>query len=169
MSNRVLLFTGLIFKGASWNNLNAVLKEYFGDYMDVTPVIPFDYTDYYEKEMGSGLKRRWAVFDKVINAEDIRDIKIKTCDLEKEYAVDYKRVFNIDPGYVSYANVVLVTTKDYAHRIYLGKGIYGEVTLIYKRGKGYCPLDWTYPDYKQPETLAFFNKARAYLKEMLKE
>ncbi|HDL19952.1 MAG TPA: DUF4416 family protein, partial [Nitrospirae bacterium] len=62
------------------------------------------------------------------------------------------------------AKLVLVTTKNFSHRIYLGNGIYGEVTLIYS-GKNYRSLPYTFPDYKTDEYLEVFNKARGRYKE----
>ena len=69
------------------------------------------------------------------------------------------RRVNIDPGYITPAKLVLATTKDYSHRIYLGKGIYAEVTLIYSQKK-YRILDWTYPDFRQEKYLAYFEEIR---------
>jgi hypothetical protein len=55
--------------------------------------------------------------------------------------------------------MVLATTKDYSHRIYLGQGIYAEVTLRYRRG-AFHPWEWTYPDYGSPRYLEIFAHIR---------
>ncbi|MDP2953277.1 MAG: DUF4416 family protein, partial [Chloroflexota bacterium] len=52
------------------------------------------------------------------------------------------------------------TTKDRGHRIYLSEGIYAEVTLVWKRGEGFQPEEWTYPDYRTPEYRAILGEIR---------
>ncbi len=71
-----------------------------------------------------------------------------------------RRRVNLDPGYLIASKLVLATTKDFAHRIYLGQGIYGEVTLNYRRGQGWQPHPWTYADYRSPLALEFFALVR---------
>jgi len=138
------------------------LKENFGDIDRRSKIIPFDFTDYYEKEMGKGLIREWVSFLKPIKEDNIKDIKLKTIELEKHFASkNGRRSVNIDPGYVSLSKLVLASTKNYAHRIYLGDGIFAEVTLIYKKG-AFQPLEWTYPDYRQ--NTRFFEEVREELK-----
>lgn len=122
-------------------------------------VIPFDYTDYYEKEMGSQLKRRFISFKKPISPEKIAKIKLATNSIEEKFSVDKKRRINIDPGYISDAKLVLATTKDYFHRIYLNHGVYAEVTLKWRKG-GFEPFEWTYPDYRSREYIDILNHIR---------
>jgi len=74
---------------------------------------------------------------------------------------------NIDPGYIALEHVILATTKGYAHRIYLKNGIYADLTLIYRDGT-YRPLDWTYPDYAEKDTISLFNRWRDYYKKVMK-
>ena len=93
----------------------------------------FDFSSYYNPEMGQNLKRLWISFEKLFFSSELASIKVFTNSLEDSFAVNCKRQINIDPGYITPANVVLATTKDYSHRIYLDKGIYGEVTTIYKK------------------------------------
>ncbi len=165
----VLLFTGIITQPAYKDRIIEMLKTHFGDIALSTEYIPFSHTDYYEKEMGKGLLRKWVAFRTLISPESISGVKIKTNKMEEQFSENGNRVFNIDPGYVSMQNMVLVTTKSYSHRIYLSQGIYGEVTLIYKKNKGFVPLEWTYPDYRENIALDFFNRTRAILKELLKK
>ncbi len=165
----VLLFSGIIAQSDYKDQALEVLEKAFGTIIEETPYVKFNHTDYYEKEMGKNLFRKWVAFSKLINPEEISSIKHTTNKLEMEYAVGGNRVFNLDPGYVSLQNMVLVTTKSYSHRIYLKDGIYGEVTLIYRKKDGFMPLQWTYPDYRDKITLDFFNRARRLLKELLKK
>ena len=84
-------------------------------------------------------------------------------DERKRYAAKGKRSVNIDPGYLDLAKVVLFSTKDYSHRIYLDKGIYAEVTLFYKDNR-FNPWPWTYPDYRTSEYLGIFKSIREIYK-----
>lgn len=141
-----------------------ILKKNFGEIIFETSEINFsERSSYYEKEMGKDLHKFWVGLDYVLEREKIVDIKLKTNKIEKELAIGENRVVNLDPGLLTFENVVLVTTKSWGHRIYMGRGIFAEVTLIYKRGKGYLPLEWTYPDYREEFVLEFFKKLREKL------
>lgn len=124
--------------------------------------IPFSWSEYYASEMGKDLMKVYISYKKLIDRAELPAIKNYTNGIESEYAVDNKRRVNIDPGYLSRDKVVLATTKDFYHRLYIADGIYAEVTLHYKRGR-YRFFSWTYPDYRQPEIYKFFEKARATL------
>ena len=127
-----------------------------------SPALLFNYTDYYEKEMGASLKRVFISFKKLISPEKISKIKLLANSVEEKLAKNNKRRINLDPGYVSDAKLILATTKDYFHRIYLTGGIYGEVTLRWRRG-GFEPFEWTYPDYQSREYIDIFNTIRKRL------
>ncbi len=139
------LFCGLI--GHSFDEPIEELVKHFGKIESRRNPISFSYTDYYKDEMGENLIRDWIVFERLIEEEDIGNIKIFTCEIEKRLSRNGKRTVNIDPGYVNLSRIILASTKDYSHRIYIGNGIFAEVTLIYKH-KNFTPLPWTYPDYK---------------------
>jgi hypothetical protein len=121
----------------------------------------FNYTDYYAPEMGGGLKRRFISFAKLVDPSALAGAKLFTDKIEKKHLQrDTKnRIVNIDPGLLSHSKLVLATTKNFSHRIYLGRGIYAEVTLQYRGGK-WVKLDWTYPDYATTEYQAIFDKIR---------
>jgi hypothetical protein len=120
----------------------------------------FDYTDYYNPEMGQVLVRRFLSMEKLIRPEALPDIKLATNDIEKESAVDARRHVNIDPGYLSQAHLILATGKGYSHRPYLRDGIYADLTLIYQ-GKKFCSLPWTYPDYADEKQLSMLSAIRS--------
>ena len=144
------LFISII--SASLDSTTSVLSKLAGHYgmLDfVSAVMVFDYTEYYGAEMGQELIRRFASFDRLIQQEDLAQIKHETNVLETELSVDGRRIVNIDPGYLLAERLVLASGKNYAHRIYLSQGIYGDLALIY-RDKDYRPMDWTYPDYAEP-------------------
>ncbi|MDD5408963.1 MAG: DUF4416 family protein [Candidatus Omnitrophica bacterium] len=135
------------------------LKKIFGRIDFQSDPLDFNYTSYYEKEMGAGLKRRFISFGKLIPVQDLYRIKLYTNRLEAKFSNSGKRRVNIDPGYVDLAKLVLASTKDYAHRIYLRKGIFAEITLSY-RNNSFIPNDWTYPDYRSQEYISIFNEIR---------
>ena len=133
----------------------------------ISPALLFDRTRYYEKEMGWPLHRRFISFQKLVRPEDLIQIKLTTNDLEKRYLRDGKREVNIDPGYISLERLVLATGKNYTHRIYLSRGVYGDLTLVFRKGT-FTPLQWTYRDYADPEIIRYFNGIREAYKSQLR-
>ncbi len=152
------------------NFIPKIEKELLNDYGQVilkSSIIPFDFTDYYEKEMGKNLIRCWLVTENLVLLEKIVEMKNFAQRIEKRFLNEQKqRSINIDPGIVTLSNFILVTTKNYGHRIYLKDGIYAEVTLIY-RNKSFRALEWTYPDYRN--TIIFFNEARKFHQKLLQK
>ncbi len=146
-----------------------LLGKQFGNVDLESTVWPFDQTDYYEAEMGPDLHRCFVGFAGLVDPGGLAEIKLETNALEDRLAedcvaLDIARPVNIDPGYVGLGKLVLATTKDRAHRLYLGSGIYGEVTLRYTQG-GWQTQPWTYPDYHRPEYHEFFVRLRNRLRE----
>lgn len=129
---------------------------------------PFDFTetDYYTATMGAGLKKQFLAFERLIDSADLASIKRETNDCEAEYAASGRhpeaRPLNLDPGYLTPAKLVLASTKDHAHRIYLRDGIFAEVTLVFRHRK-WQPLEWTYPDYRRDDYQGFFTQCREWL------
>ena len=119
----------------------------------------FDFTSYYETEMGKPLYRRILTLQSLIEQEDLADIKLATNEIERKYSENGKRRVNIDPGYMVPARFVLATGKDYAHRVYIGKRIYADVTLIYQQGQ-FQVLPWTYPDYAADVMRDYLDRVR---------
>ncbi len=129
---------------------------------------PFHHTRYYQDEMGENLNKFYCSFENLIDPMDIVNIKLTSNEIEKEFCSHSKRNVNIDPGYIEVPKLVLATTKNYGHRIYLGKGIYGDVQLVWRQGS-FQANPWTYPDYMQPENLLFFiNERNNYFQQLQK-
>jgi hypothetical protein len=164
---KTLPVTGLILTPAFEMDIFTELEKTFGRVVLKSSRIPFKHTEYYADEMGDDLLRQWIAFGNLILPDALVDLKHKTNEIEKNY-LNKKggRMINIDPGVVSLSNLILASTKDYSHRIYLGKGIYAEVTLIYRQ-RQFTSLEWTYPDYREETALGFFTKAREVLKQKL--
>lgn len=162
----VKLFVGIISGYIPlFDRAEQLLAKEFGPVDLKSDIIPFDFTDYYAREMGTNLKRRFLSFQKLIMPDEISRVKIRTNLMETELVneADDKsavRPINLDPGYLDKSKMLLATTKDYNHRIYLRDGIYAEVTLQFRTNQGFKPYPWTYPDYQTRPYLDFFNKAR---------
>lgn len=133
--------------------------DYKSDLMD------FGFTHYYEKELGPGLKRQFVSFQKLISPEKLAEAKLFTNEVEQRWSEEGRRLINLDPGYVNGARIVLASTKDFSQRIYLGQGIYAEITLLY-RNKRFEPLPWTYPDFRSEAYQKILLELRAtYMKQ----
>ena len=158
-----------ILGNADKNILKAkeLLEREFGPADFVSDVQPFDWTDYYGPEMGKPLVRRFIGFDRLVAADRLSEIKLFANDLEQTLSVSGKRAVNLDPGFLTQGSLVLATGKDRAHRIYLGKGIFADLTLVYQN-KSYRPLPWTYPDYACEEVIAHMNRIRLRYGQQLK-
>lgn len=154
------LIIGLIYKDPQVKTKAvALLSKSFGKIDYQSPILDFNYTAYYSPEMGRPLKRLFVSFKKLVSEEKLADIKVDTNSLEEKFSAKGKRRINIDPGFLSGGKLVLATTKNYNHRVYLKKGIFAEVTLFYKKD-GFHPWPWSYPDYQSQEYLAIFNTIR---------
>ncbi|MFQ6000217.1 MAG: DUF4416 family protein, partial [Anaerolineae bacterium] len=130
-------------------------------------LMPWEFTDYYSRELGENLGRKFLSFERLIDPARLAEIKSFTNQLEGKFSEGGARRINLDPGYLDSAKLVLATTKNRDHRIYIGQGIFAEVTLHF-RGKSFRAWEWTYPDYATPEYIAIFNEIRALYWEQLK-
>ena len=135
------------------------LVDKFGPVDIVSQWFPFNFTTYYEAEMGAPLFRRMLAFETMIKQSALSDIKLTTNDLELEYSKNSKRMINLDPGYMLRERFVLATGKNYSHRIYIGKRIYADLTLVYTKGR-FRKLPWTYPDYTEQNMLTYLERVR---------
>jgi hypothetical protein len=149
--------------------LSDVEREY-GPVDFVSESLPFNFTDYYGPEMGRGLSRRVTSFRPLISPGQLLGVKLGTNSMEGKYLNPQGgRKVNIDPGYLAASKFILATGKDYCHRIYLGDGIFGDLTLIFQKG-GFSPLPWTYPDYASQPLIGLLNLLRKrYLWQVKKE
>ncbi len=139
----------------------------FGRTDYISTVIPFTHTAYYAAEFGTGLQRQFVAYHDLIDPAELAAIKEITDALEQEFAAAGKRRINLDPGYLTLAKFVLATTKDQSHRIYLGRGIYAEVTCNYRQGT-WQANPWTYPDYRTIEYFRVLTELRVILASQLK-
>ena len=131
----------------------------------------FNKTTYYKDQTGENILKQFVSIEKLIDPGDLAKIKHKTNKLERKLAKklqsQFPRPVNLDPGVIEPSKLILATTKNYSHRIYIGKKMYAEVTLIFDKGKWQF-FGYTYPDYRQPCYMDFFDKVRKRLVEQLR-
>jgi hypothetical protein len=171
----VKLFVGILVSNSKF--IPAVeerLVALYGPIDHRSDVIPFDFTDYYEAEMGDLIDRVFYSFERLIEADQLPEIKRQTNQVEDELApllktpsTNVKRPVNLDPGYIEQAKVILASTKNFYHRMYLGAGIFGEVTMHFKNNT-YQFFPWTYPDYQSKDYQDFFLRMRQILRTQLR-
>jgi hypothetical protein len=144
------------------------LADEFGPVDLTSDVMPFDLTHYYDDEMGSPLHRRFVSFREPADPEALVDAKLTTQALEADFAAEAPkagplRPINLDPGYVAPSKLVLASLKDFSHRLYLGRGVYAEITLMYRKGR-WESLPWTFPDFASGRYDAFLTAVRERLR-----
>lgn len=140
-----------------------VLAQSFGPLSLWTAPYPWLPVAYYQREMGPRIWRQWISFAGTMHPGELPGRKRAANELERRWCGEGRRRVNIDPGYVDLERVVLASTKSAAHRLWLGEGVWGEVTLRWRRG-GFEPWPWTYPDYRWPAARAFFSRIRERLR-----
>ena len=141
------------------DNLALELSSQFGPMDIVSSWMDFNYTSYYEAEMGAPLVRRVFTFKRLVEQNELAAVKIATNRIEQVYSHHGRREANIDPGYMLPERFVLASGKNFSHRIYIGLGIYADLTLIYQKGS-FQKLPWTYPDYAAEAMLKFLQQVR---------
>jgi hypothetical protein len=136
-----------------------------------SPLFSFDLTDYYERQMGKNLKRKFLSFHELVEPERLSTIKQETNRLEEEIREEFKaphRVVNLDPGYLTSASLIMATAKDFSHRIPLQNGIYAHLEFLFGKDEVRV-LDWTYPDFRSQSYQEYFlDVRRLYLSQLKK-
>ena len=151
------------------------IEETFGSVDLTSEIWPFTQTDYYKDQTGPHIAKQFVSIEKLIDPGELAQIKHKTNQIEQTQAdllrssgVVWPRPINLDPGIIEPSKLVLASTKNFSHRIYIGEQMYAEVTLVFNKGK-WESFPYTFPDYKQLRYLEFFNKVRTRLVEQLRD
>ncbi|MCA1932142.1 MAG: DUF4416 family protein [Calditerrivibrio sp.] len=155
----VVLFNAVMYNWSFIDDPVSLVENFFGEVFDRTETIDFSHTDYYEKEFGGDLKKIFLAHRVTYQPDKLVEFKLRALEIEDRFKCEGKRKLNLDPGYVAIEKVVAASTKNFTHRIYMGKGIYGDLQLQ-RRGKRYEPLPWTFHDYALNATLSFFDRVR---------
>lgn len=146
------------------------LSDLYGSVDTRSQPYPFDWTRYYEKDMGRPIYRYFLSFENLIQPESIADIKTETNEMESSFASEWTSVprpINLDPGYVEESKLVLASTKNFSHRICIARGIYAEVTLHYDKKGAWRAFPWTFPDYATEQYHPYFLSLRELYRKQL--
>ncbi len=148
------------------------LTQAWGPIALESPLFDFAETDYYIPTMGGPIRICFWAFERLVDPGQLPEIKLQANDSEAEYTRlgrhPEPRPLNLDPGYVTSAKLVLASTKDHAHRIYLNRGIFAEVTLYYK-DRHWQHREFTFPNYRRADYQAFFSECRDFLRAALRQ
>lgn len=144
------------------------LESRFGKAELESPLYPFDLSDYYEKEMGYSLTRRWFCFSKLWDASELVEWKYFCESIENDHLDDKgNRKVNIDPGYLDYGKLVLASFKSAPDKIYMGRGVWAHTCLRYGNGSFMAP-DHSFPDFEDGRFNDFMLEARRLYRQMLR-
>jgi hypothetical protein len=159
---KAIHFCGILYADAACRNraLDALISK-FGPFRHESPAMPW-HSGHYSGELGAPVMRQFVFFRDIVLQDALKGLKKLTRSIEDDLSVEGKRKVNLDPGIVAPARVVLATTKDYAHRIYLGEGIFAEATLTYRKGR-FIPAEFAYSDYTHEGILELFGEIRGEL------
>jgi len=168
----VKLIIGIL--AADETSLAAAVKaisKSFGTIDLTSDVWPFTQTNYYKDELGPNALRQFVSIENLIDPGNLAQIKHDTNSLEQQLADSLKlplpRPVNLDPGFIEPSKLILASTKNFSHRIYIGNKMFAEVTLMYEKGN-WRHFEFTFPDYRQSCYQDFLTKVRTRLMEQLK-
>lgn len=165
--DKVVLVAGLLApSAAAMEELIGELETLWGPAAHGSEPLDFDFTDYYAREIGEHLTRRFIAFGTPVAPDTLRETKIAGNELETRLSVGGRRRVNVDPGHLDLSKLIVASTKDATYRVYLGGGIYAQSMLCYERGS-YRPWPWTYRDYRTEIAISFFNSVRADYKSRM--
>lgn len=163
----VKLICGVLYsKTVDLNRLDSRLQSLLGSVDSKSEPFDFTFTDYYKEEMGDDLLKQFYSFEKLIPPDGLADIKNATISIETDFSIKDRRTVNLDPGYLEESKLVLASTKNFSHRIYLRDNIWAEVTMRYEKGE-FVTHPWTYPDYSQRLAIEFLKEVREKYKKQL--
>jgi len=165
----VQFFFGLLWSDkASRDRALAAAQELWGPIESPWGPVPFTYTDYYDAEMGEGIRREFHAIRNLRQPDALADDKLSAIRLEIESSAGSgrNRSVNLDPGFLDRFKLVLASAKNGPNRIPLGKGIYGEVTMLFRAGE-FEPHRLTYRDYASDVVRTYFGELRRdYLEKL---
>ncbi|MBT7301322.1 MAG: DUF4416 family protein [Victivallales bacterium] len=165
----VKVFAAVLYREESaWEAALPRLAGLWGSAKCAPLAVPFDLTDYYEPEMGPGLGRRFVSFANLVCPDQLSRLKREANEVEAASCRDGQRTVNVDVGYLDLHKVVLASTKEGPCRVYVGQGIWADVTLRYQKG-AFDSFPWTFPDFAGGRYDAFLLALRENYKRQLRE
>jgi hypothetical protein len=162
-----LLFGSFLFRHDlhSKEGLTSFWESQFGKSFSLVPKNN-PLANYYSKEMGENLSRIFFLSSTTFPREFLVSSKLQALGWENNWAIDGKRMVNVDTGFLSLENFLLATTKNYSHRVYLGQNIFADLTYQFHQGELQA-FNWTYPDYLDDQKKDFFLWGRTFLLQSL--
>ncbi len=145
----------------------AALERVFSPVDVRGPAHPFDMTDYYEAELGPGLQRTLVAFRDLRPPTFLVEAKHRASAVEDRFRRDGRRRVNVDVGYLDLHKLVLASWKARGHKLYLDRGVYADLTLLYGGGR-FRPLEWSFPDFRTGRYDADLHAVRERLREQLR-
>jgi len=140
-----------------------LLERQFGRVQYETIETTYSATTYAE-EMGDSLQRRFFSFEKPVERDRLPQIKTACQKIEKQFGDhvdDFTfRTVNLDPGILTPDNLVMASTREYNHRIYLSDGVFADLVLVFAKGR-FVRMPWTISDFYHGEAIEFFLRVRA--------
>jgi len=154
-------FVGVLFKDhEQLSDIKRELGQHYGPIDSQSDTFSYSHTSFYEEEMGADLQKTFFTFERLLNPEHLYKVKIITNAIEDKSKTNSKRSINLDPGALSLHNLILLSAKNYFHRIPLQQGIYAELTLSFSK-KRFQEFPWTYPDFKRSSYHDYFKSVRS--------
>ena len=164
----VLLIMGVLYGDrVRLDEAESRLAAGMGEIEVKSQAFDFDVTGYYEGEMGPDLKRVFLAFKNLIDPGNIVDIKLAAVGIEEDMSVGGRRTVNLDPGYMDFNKLVLVSAKFLANKIYIGRGVYADPTMYYD--KGWITYEWAFPDFRSGRYSDFFAEVRDLYKRKMRQ
>jgi hypothetical protein len=162
-----ILFVGSLFSSDDvFSAAERDLREMFGTVLFKSPAIRWNYSEYYDSELGLPLLRNFLFFETIVDPTCLVEAKLAVMEVERKFSVKDRRQINLDPGYLTLAKAVLASKKNYSHRLNLGRGVFAELELFFRGGR-FNPMPYTYADYRDKRFLGFFATARELFKKSL--
>jgi hypothetical protein len=151
------LIVGIIYSDKElFEEVKKVLEEKFSKIEDSVSY-DFNFTKYYEDEMGPNLKKDILIFEQEIKEEQLAEIKSYTNSLEDNYRINNNRKINIDPGYLTKEELILASNKKSNYKAEIGKNIYSHLILRFENSK--CVnTTRTYPGYRTEKVQSFLTR-----------
>lgn len=160
-----VLFDG---EGGYWDEACRAMADVWGEVDVLGEAIPFTFTDYYVPEMGDSLLRQFVGFGRLVEADSLPRLKCEANAIEERSLIAGKRTVNIDVGYLDFHKLVLASTKGGGQKVYVGSGIWADITLLYRKGD-FHPLPWTFLDFSTGAYTPFLREARDRYRAQIRE
>ena len=133
------------------------LNSNIGNVDQFYPVTEFWYPPFnYKLEMGENLNTIVFIIKDTILIKDIITIKKYLMSVEKNFSINGRRTFNLNPGFLHFSGMYLATHKNSQIRIYLNNKIWLEKQLDYN-GHYFSPMKNTFSEYSLTDRIKNFN------------